>query len=429
MDEKNVADEPARQAWRVRAWLRRTAPWVNLALYVFNRGQKDQFLRVAASLSYTSLIALVPLLAIMVAIFSAFPAFSSMRGQLEGFISQSMLPNAGQSVQVYLRQFINATGKLTTVGVVGLGVTALLTLTTIETAFNAIFRVSRQRPMVSRVLVYWAVLTLGPLLLGASSSLSGGLFALRKAVAGDAFAGVSAWAGLLTPTLFSWVAFSLLFLAVPNRPVAWRDAMIGGAVAAVLFALLRFGFGRFVASANTYRTLYGALAVIPLFLLSMYLSWAVILFGAVMTAALPEWRAHTATGGGSTPGLSRVGIALDVLALLREAQKTGARVKRKTVLAASPASEAAVEAVLDELKAGGFAVRTDDGEWLLARDLAETPMSALLAALGLGWSAENAGRLPAAWRDGLHGAVEASLDAERAAWAAPVRTVVEGRPA
>jgi membrane protein len=427
MVEENVKGERRRRSWRMHAWLRREAPWVNFALYVFSRGQKDQFLRVAASLSYTSLIALVPLLAIMVAIFSAFPAFSSVRGQLEEFISQSMLPNAGQSVQVYLRQFINATGKLTTVGVVGLGATALLTLTTIETAFNAIFRVSRQRPMVSRVLVYWAVLTLGPLLLGASSSLSGGLFALRKALTGDALAGVSAGAELLTPTLFSWVAFSLLFLAVPNRPVAWRDAMIGGAVAAVLFALLRFGFGRFVASANTYRTLYGALAVIPLFLLSMYLSWAVILFGAVMTAALPEWRAHAAAGGGSTEGLAKIGVALNVLALLREAQKTGARVKRRVVLAASPASEATVEAVLDRLKAGGFAVRTDDGEWLLARDLAEPPMSELLAALELGWSAENVEKLPKAWKSVLEGAVEASLNAERAAWAAPVRTMLEGR--
>ncbi len=150
MNETAAATETRKDRSRFRLWLRRGAAWVDFALYVFKRGQKDQFLRVAASLSYTSLIALVPLLAIMAAIFSAFPAFSSMRGQLEGFISQSMLPNAGNSVQVYLRQFISATGKLTTVGVVGLGVTALLTLTTIEIAFNAIFRVARQRPMVSR---------------------------------------------------------------------------------------------------------------------------------------------------------------------------------------------------------------------------------------------------------------------------------------
>ena len=190
MNETAAATETRKDRSRFRLWLRRGAAWVDFALYVFKRGQKDQFLRVAASLSYTSLIALVPLLAI----FSAFPAFSSMRGQLEGFISQSMLPNTGNSVQVYLRQFISATGKLTTGGVVGLGVTALLTLTTIDTAFNAIFRVARQRPMVSRILVYWAVLTFGPLLLGASSSLSGGLFALRKTLTGATFDGVSAWA-------------------------------------------------------------------------------------------------------------------------------------------------------------------------------------------------------------------------------------------
>ncbi|MBN2751124.1 MAG: YihY family inner membrane protein, partial [Rhodospirillaceae bacterium] len=297
---------------RLRTGLRKFAPGFDLALYVFARGQKDQFLRVAASLSYTSLIALVPLIAIAVAIFSAFPAFSSVRGQLEDFISQSMVPNAGQSVQVYLRQFINATGKLTTVGVVGLGATAILTLTTIETAFNAIFRVARQRPMVSRILVYWAILTLGPLLFGVSSSLSSGLFALHRTLAGGIFGDVFVWAFLLTPMVFSCAAFTLLYAAVPNRPVAWRDALIGGVVAAVLFASLRFGFARFVASGNTYRTLYGALAVIPLFLLSMYLSWAVILFGAVMTAALPEWRAHAASGGVAAGAAAEVGIALDV---------------------------------------------------------------------------------------------------------------------
>ncbi|WP_337996174.1 YihY family inner membrane protein [Oleispirillum naphthae] len=412
---------------RLRTRLGPRAPWFDLALYVFARGQKDQFLRVAASLSYTSLIALVPLLAIAVAIFSAFPAFSEARGQFENFISQSMVPNAGQSVHVYLRQFINATGKLTTVGVVGLGATAVLTLITIETAFNAIFRVARQRPMLSRVLMYWAVLTLGPLLFGASSTLSGGLFAMRRALAGGAFDSISTAAGLFTPMLFSWIAFSLLYMAVPNRPVAWRDALIGGAVAAVLFALLRFGFSRFVASGNTYRTLYGALAVIPLFLLSMYLSWAVVLFGAVMTAALPEWRAHAAGGGESTGAAAEIGIALGLLAQLRAAQQTGRAARRRLLLAAAAAPESAVEGVLAKLKAAGFAERSEDGDWILTRDLAEVPMSALVAALGWGWSAESLERLPGAWRPALAAALGDSLAAEQTAWGMPVRSVVEAR--
>jgi len=422
---ENAAEETLMN--RLRARLGSGASWLDLALYVFARGQKDQFLRVAASLSYTSLIALVPLLAIAVAIFSAFPAFSEARGQFESFISQSMVPNAGQSVHVYLRQFISATGKLTTVGVVGLGATAVLTLITIETAFNTIFRVARQRPMVSRVLMYWAVLTLGPLLFGVSSTLSGSLFAMRRALTGGAFDGLSAVAGLFTPMLFSWVAFSLLYMAVPNRPVSWRDALIGGAVAAVLFALLRFGFARFVASGNTYRTLYGALAVIPLFLLSMYLSWAVVLFGAVMTAALPEWRAHAASGGGTSGVAAEVGIALDLLARMRAAQKTGGVARRKAMLAAVAAPESAVEAVLEKLQSAGFAERSEDGDWILTRDLSEVAMSGLVAALGWGWSVEGADRLPSAWRPVLAAAMGDSLAAERAAWGMTVRAVVEAR--
>jgi len=400
-------------------------PWLGFVFYVFSRGQKDQFLRVAASLSYTSLIALVPLIAISVAIFSAFPAFSEVRAEFQTFISESLVPNAGQSVDVYLKQFIGATSQLTTVGVVGLGVTALLTLTTIEAALNAIFRVTKQRPMVSRVLVYWAVLTLGPLLLGVSSSMSGGLFALGRSIGGGAFEEVSGFVTVFMPLIFSWLAFSLLYLAVPNRPVAFRDALIGGVVAAVLFALLRMGFARFVASANTYRTLYGALAVIPLFLMSMYLSWAVVLFGAVMTAAFPEWRVHKTLGKNVGSAVSEVVLSLGILRVLRGAQTSGEKASRRSLITQVLAPDEAMDVVLGKLQASGFADHTEDGNWMLVRDLSETPMSTLLEGLGHGWAAASTTPLTSEWKDVLSGAVKVCVDAERNAWDMPIRVALD----
>ena len=398
-----------------------------LAGYVLRRAGKDQLLRVAAALSYTSLIALVPLLAMALAVFSAFPAFSAARTQFEEFISQSLVPDAGVSVQYFLHRFVNATGQLTTVGVVGLGVTAVMTLITIDTAFNAIFRVTRQRSLVSRLLVYWTFLTLGPLLLGVSSSLSGGLFALRHAISGAAIDQVSGTLSVLAPTLLSWLTFALLYLAVPNRTVLVRDAALGGAVAAVLFALLRAGFSHFAASANTYRTLYGTLAVIPLFLVSMYLSWAVVLFGAVMTATMPEWRAHAAADARAGSAAMTLEIALDALSLLRSAQKEGQRLRRRRLLALLAAPEAAIEPVLERLRSAGLVEVGEAGDWLLTGDLGEWPMWRLLAVLGHGWSADAGAAFAPAWQGILSPVVAETRAEEQRIWQATVRAVIEAR--
>lgn len=427
MNQNTAADGFGGRLEKIRSWIDRNLPLVNFLVYVYERGQRDQFLRVAASLSYTSLLALVPLLAIAVATFSAFPAFAGARSELESFISQSMVPNAGQSVHIYLQQFVNATGQLTAVGVIGLGVTAILMLTTIETAFNAIYRVAQPRPIVSSVLIYWAVITLGPMLLGASLSISGSFAAYRDAIAGATPKSVSFLVRAMTSVVFSWLFFTVLFQMIPNRPVSWKDAMIGGAVSAVLFVALRNGFSQFLINSDTYRTLYGALAVIPLFLVSMYLSWAVVLFGGVMTAALPEWRAKLVAAGAATGAGVRISMALDLLALLREAQKTGDRVQRGEFLMSVATAEATLDLMMRDLHDCGFIVRDEHGQWLLVRDLGETPMTRLLAALGIGWVGEMPITLPPMWESALGDAMAATVAAEAAAWKMPVLAVIDAR--
>ena len=151
-----------------------------LLKFVLSRIQTDNVLRVASSLSYTSLIALVPLIAIGLAIFSAFPVFSEIRDQLQATLIQNLVPSIGKEVTAYFNDFISATAKLTTVGVIGIAVTAILLLSTIENSFNYIFKVYKPRNIKTKITLYWTVITLGPLLYGAGFSLRGYFYTLQK---------------------------------------------------------------------------------------------------------------------------------------------------------------------------------------------------------------------------------------------------------
>ncbi|SDH83446.1 virulence factor BrkB family protein [Roseospirillum parvum] len=352
--------------------------------YLLDRFNGDQALRVAASLSYTSMLSLVPVLAIGLGLLAAFPVFAEVRGQIEEFIFSNFVPHAGDAVKGALTGFAQAAGQLTAVGIIGILVTAILLMITIESAFNTIFRVSRPRPLLQRLILYWTVITLGPLLIGASFSLTGYLAVLERMAQEVALDGVAGRLTALLPQLMTFITFSLLYMAVPNRPVRLRDALLGGLLATVLFALLRQGFVLYVSSFGGYEAIYGALSAVPIFLLWMYLSWAVVLVGAEITAALPEWRTQRQRGEGAA-GAARLALALDVLAtLLGEAARTGQGTPRGRLLALTGAEESALMTVLGALRQHGFVARTDDARWVVMRDLSGEPLHALLPPLGLG---------------------------------------------
>lgn len=255
--------------------------------FLVRRAQNDTVLRVASSLSYTSLIALVPVLAIALAVFSAFPVFNDVREQIKDLIIQNLMPDAGQDINFYFTQFINATAKLTTIGVIGIALTAILLLSTIENSFNFIFKVNRPRRLTTKITLYWTVITLGPLLLGTAislKSLTGFDNVLNNLPA-------NAWLlGTALPFLLTWLVLTSVYILVPNKKVGFLNAMAGAIVAMFLFWLLKSGFALFMVKNNTYKTLYGAVAVVPLMLIWMYLYWAAVIFGAVVTAALEEFR-------------------------------------------------------------------------------------------------------------------------------------------
>lgn len=257
--------------------------------FLARRAQNDTIFRVAASLSYTSLIAIVPLFAIGLAIFSAFPVFEGVREQVQEFLLKNFVPTIEQEVNQYFAEFINATAQLTTIGVAAIAITAILMLSTIENSLNFIFKVNRPRRITTKITLYWTVITLGPLLLGTAFSVRGYIFTLQKIVPED-LAQTQIFISNLLPSIITMLALVLVYFLVPNKKVNLTNAFIGALIAVILFYVLRQGFGYFMLKTSTYKTLYGALATLPIFLIWMYLAWAVVIFGAVVTAALEEYQ-------------------------------------------------------------------------------------------------------------------------------------------
>lgn len=266
--------------------------------FVVARFDGDRCLATAGALSYTSLLALVPLIAVFLSIFSAFPFFAQLRDQAEQELAGILMPTAEAAVIAKFGEFVDRAASMTGFGVIGLAVTSLLLLNTINSAFDNIWRVTVARPLVVRLLAYWAIISLGPLLFGAALWLSGVLLTTGETIAGSAFDVLLSWLAPLVPLLLEASGFALLYVAVPNRRVRRRDAICGGVTAAVLFEVLKRGFALYVIYFPAYQTIYGAISAIPIFLVWMYGCWAVALFGAEVVAALPEWRDRQDNPGG-----------------------------------------------------------------------------------------------------------------------------------
>jgi membrane protein len=258
-------------------------------LALAQRLREDRGFETAGSLSFTTLLALVPLVAVALALATPFPAFEHAMAALGRFAERQLLPAGSAMVTRQIAAFAEKAGELTSVGVVFLVATAVTLMHTVEEALNRIFRVERRRHFLRRFLVYAAVLTFGPALIGASLYLTTTLVVSslghldldeyrRTAVGLLAFG-------------FTCAALTLVYTVVPYRRVLLRHAAVGGIVAGIAFELAKRGFGLYVAKFPTYTLIYGAFAIIPLFLLWLYLSWVVVLFGATLTASLPAWRA------------------------------------------------------------------------------------------------------------------------------------------
>lgn len=246
--------------------------------------------RTAASLSFTTLFALVPLATVALTVVSRFPVFQDWVSQLEGFLLRYLLPGiAYDVVHRYIIEFTEKAANLTTVSIMFLAATALMATDTIEREINLIWGIRQQRPFGRRLVVYVLGITVGPVLLGASLSLSTWVIS-RSLAAIPLDQSVEDAVLELVPVIFSTIALALLYIVVPARPVPWRSAFIGGALAALAFEAAKQGFAIYVTQFSTYQVVYGALAALPVFLVWIYVSWLIVLAGAAMTALLTDSR-------------------------------------------------------------------------------------------------------------------------------------------
>jgi len=265
-------------------------------LLVFRRFREERCSQIAASLAFTTLLSLVPLLALALAVVSQLPVSARLGAALEQFLVQNLLPEkAGSVVANYVLQFSQKASHLTIAGSVLLVATAFVLMLTIEHAFNVLWRVAKRRRLLHRIVVHAVVLVLGPTLLGAS--LAGITFIVTTSLGWvDEPVWVRTMLGRLLPSLFLIGLFSLLFFAVPNRPVRFLHAAAGGTVTALGLVLLQRLFSLYVIKFPAYNLLYGAFAVIPIFLVWLYLCWSVVLIGALIAATLPEVGDASAAG-------------------------------------------------------------------------------------------------------------------------------------
>jgi membrane protein len=393
MTLKPVSDDPhEHEAALLSPWDRIVRPRLDRARAVLSfaarRASQARLTQIAGSLTFSTMLSLVPLVAVALALFTVFPQFADLRETLEKNLLQGFLPDPfASTILRYLNEFA---AKASSVGAVGLAVfcaTALTMVMTVDHALNDIWQVRMRRALVQRVLVYWALITAGPVLIAASltltsmvTSISFGLMrqlppAIRSALAA-------------APILFSCMAFTALYIIVPNRRIDWRDALTGGIVASVLAELLSRSFASYVSHGST-LTVYGAFAVVPVFLLWIYCSWFTVLFGAAIAATVSGLRATRFAD--ETLAGNRFVTAAGLLKLLLEA-RTGAPIGELSTLELalrvhSPEEE--VGELLLEMERLGYVRQLAvpqsgrSGRWILICDPAQIGLAELFHRLAV----------------------------------------------
>lgn len=257
------------------------------ARYLWKRIQHDRVNVNAGYLAYITLLSIVPMLTVLLSVLSSFAVFSNAGDVIQDFVITHFVPAAGDAVKAALAEFIANTGKMTAVGGLFLFVAALMLISNIDKNLNYIWRVHAKRRAVFSFSMYWMVLTLGPILVGASIAATSYITSLRF-IDSDALSGAYNLFLRWLPFWLSFFAFAGLYMLVPNKKVRFSHAMIGAIVAAILFELSKKGFAAYITQFPSYQLIYGALAAIPILFVWVYLCWLIVLIGAEITAALGE---------------------------------------------------------------------------------------------------------------------------------------------
>ncbi len=337
------------------------------ARFLAKRFLDDRLFQAAAALAYTTVFALVPLAMVVFGVLSAFPVFERWSDQLSDYIFSNFVPDAARSAEVYLRQFSDSAGQLTAAGVIALVISLLITLNSVETTFNRIWRVSSSRPKFSRFLVYWTVLTLGALVAAASLAISARFYALPVFATAEGKI-LETLSLTLAPILIELGAIAAIYRVVPHRTIKLRYAVAGALLATVLLELIKWALGLYLGSFNSYQKIYGAVAIAPILLVWIYLCWVAILLGASFASSIAAFRYQ--------PVSMRLPLGYEIYGLLRllgrfdTARAQGKGLHSDQILQLEPMlTDSLVQQILGQLADINLLRRDEQGEWLLARDL------------------------------------------------------------
>ncbi|WP_432695451.1 virulence factor BrkB family protein [Marinobacterium sp. YM272] len=377
-------------------------PWPTFLIFVrdlVRQYQDNQGILNAAALTYTTLFAVVPLMTVSYAMLAAVPSFQGVGDQLQSWIFQNFVPATGDVVQEYLQGFTSQARKLTAIGIVFLVITSIMMMKNIEAALNRIWRVSEPRRGMSSFLLYWAVLSLGPVLIGLGLLLTSYIASLPMFYSASEIVGRARLLSLIPP-LLSTLAFTLLYAAVPNCRVPLRNAFYGALAAALMFELAKRGFALFVTQFPSYELIYGAFAAVPLFLVWIFICWTIALLGAELSRALTIY--HNERRTRREPHFYTL---LEVLELLWRAQQKGESLEDRQLLKEIAAlDQGRWDEYMQLLMDAGLVRRTEQGQYLLSRDLSgftlaefqallPWPLPAGLDKPGEGWKAIVSDRL------------------------------------
>lgn len=292
-------------------------------IHMFNEFVQDEGLLRASGLAYVCLLGLIPLLAVGFSIFSSFGAFAQFQDNLRNFLLNHLIPSSTDQVIEYINKFIENTKTLNLINIVSLLIVAVFIFNSIEGAFNRIWEVQKQRSIIIKFVVFSVVLVWGPVLIGASIYIGGKIKATLHIAErlNEKISFLNHFFLVLLPVLLNSVALFIAYLVIPNTKVKVIPALVAGIIAGILFEFAKSGFNIYVARMITYKTLYGSLALIPFFLVWLYVSWLIVLFGAEIAFTLQNLDALMAERILSQPMANRTRLLISLKILKDATQK------------------------------------------------------------------------------------------------------------
>ena len=261
--------------------------WKTFGVIFWQRFNQNKLTQAAGYLTYSTMLAIVPLIMVVFSIFSAFPVFNEVTGALKEFIFTNFAPSASDMVGQYIDEFVNNSKKMSAVGIISLIVVALMLINSIDRTLNSIWHDTETRPIFTSFAIYWLILTLGPLLVGVSIAASAYVKTMFESAPNFSF---SLKLLSFVPFLSTWFIFTLIYMVVPNKKVSIKHSAAGALIAAVFFTLGKQAFTWYIVTFPSYQLIYGAMATLPIMLLWIQLSWTVVLLGAQLAAVLAEVR-------------------------------------------------------------------------------------------------------------------------------------------